>query len=352
MKYPATRRQTNRAGQTALQIAQNLNFARIAELIEGKNKIEPKPLKVQEEKTESTKYDYETLLQAARDGHIKIIQEFIDQRYDSKETKRGICDKLIQQAKKAKQFQIVDILESHYNQKLHMKIPSDMELGRGDGIVVALSQHHQKVLLGFLSGLSDLIANSPIVLDPTDPKTYVELFSGLTDNMVKRSQELQQVTNEQDVVKIIRQDETNTKEQLTKISGQLENLEESKQFLQSRIQEADERLFKQQDLTAIQRKESFKAIEALKQQMTMYECSIFLFQRQQEATIARQKTITFIKGNANLIMFYRTIESLLEAVFHGVLARQGGYLKEEASVKFGRSFLASDISSMSVPICE
>ncbi|CAF0924529.1 unnamed protein product [Adineta ricciae] len=351
MKYPATKRQTNKAGQTALQMAENLNFARIVELIKmNENETEPELIKNQG-KAGETKHDYETLLQASRDGHIKIIQDFIDQSYDSKADKRHICDKLIQQAEKAKQFQILDILESHYN-KLSIDMRSDVELNRCGGIDIILSQHHQKVLLGFLSGLSDLIANSPIILDPADPKTYVELFSGLTENMVKRSQELQQVTNEQDVVKIVQQDETNTKEQLIKINGQLESLEESRNSLQSRIQEADERLFKQRDLTAIQRKESFKAIEALKQQMTIYECSIFLFQRQQEATIARQKTINFIKGNSNLMMFYRTIESLLEAVFHGVLARQGGYLKEEASVKFGRPFLASDIASMSVPILQ
>ncbi|CAF0934026.1 unnamed protein product [Adineta ricciae] len=349
-KYPATKRQTNKAGQTALQMAENLNFVRIVELIKM-NETEPELIKDQG-KADETKHDYETLLQASRDGHIKIIQEFIDQRYNSTAHKRHICGELIEQAKKAKQFQISDILESHYNKLIIRDVLWDEELNPSGGIDIVLSKHHQKVLLGFLSGLSDLIANSPIVLDPADPKTYVELFSGLTENMVKRSQELQQVTNEQDVVKIVQQDETNTKEQLIKINGQLENLEESKISLQSRIQEADERLFKQQDLTAIQRKELFRAIEALKQQMTIYECSIFLFQRQQEATIARQKTINFIKGNSNLMMFYRTIESLLEAVFHGVLARQGGYLKEEASMKFGRPFLASDIASMSVPILQ
>jgi hypothetical protein len=330
-KYPASKRQTNKAGLTALQIAQKLKFARIAELIET-GKAVPESLMDQEEKGDQPKHDYETLVQASRDGHVKIIQEFIDQRYESKEHKRRLCYELIQVAKQAKQCQIADILEPYYKTKLRNELASDMELGGG----FTLNEYHKKILRGFLSGLSDLIANSLVVLDPTDPKTYVDLFSSLTSSITKRSQELQQVTNEQDVKNLIEQDEMNTREQLTKISEQLEQLLESRDSLQARIQDADERLFQQQNLTALQRREFAKEKEIRKQQLAAYECSIFLFQRQQEATLIRQKTVDFIKGNTNLIMFYRTIENRLEALFHSVLAAQGGYLKTEITTKFGQ----------------
>lgn len=330
-KYPACKRHTNKAGLTALQIAQQLKFTRIAELIET-GKTMSQSLNDHSGEPEQPKHGFATLMQASRDGHIKTIQEFIDQRYESKEQKRQLCFELIQVAKQAKQRQISDLLEPYYKTKLKTELASDMELG---GIGFTLSEHHKRVLRGFLSGLSTLIADSPIVLDPTDPKTYVDLFSALTSNIAKRSQELQQVTNEHDVRKIIEQDEINTKQQLTKISEQLEQLLESRDSLQARIQDTDERLFKQQNLTAIQRKEFMKEKEIHKQQLAIYECSIFLFQRQQEATLTRQKTVDFIKGNANLIMFYRTIENRLEALFHSALAAQGGYLKKETTAKFG-----------------
>ena len=328
-KYPATRRQTNKAGSTALQIAQKLKFTRIAQLIETGKPV-PEIVKDDENKP---KHDFETLAKASRDGSIKIIQEFIAQRYESKEEKRKICYRLIQIAKEAKQDQIVHTLQQYHDAKLKTELASDMEQGGS----VALSEHYKKVLLGFLSGLSSLIANSPDVLDPTNPQTYIDLFSCLTKNIEKRSLESRKVVNEHDVQKLVEQDQANTKEQLTKINEQLEQLMESKNSLQVRMQDNEQLLFEQKDITALQRKEIIKEKELHKQQLAAYECSIFLFQRQQEATLIRQNTINFIKGNANLIMFYRTIENRLQALFHSALAAQGGYLKTETTNKYAKS---------------
>ena len=345
INYPATKRQTNKAGLTALQIAQQHKFTCIAQLMETET-LTPDPSKNREGNSDELKHDHQALVRASRDGHVRIIQEFIDQRYASRERKKQLCYELIQLARNAKQFQIVDILEPYYTAKLKNELASDMELGGG----VALNQYHKKILLGFLSGLSDLIADSPIVLDPTDPKTYVDLFSGLNASIAKHSQELQQVASQHDVVELIERDETNTRDQLTKISEQLGQLLESRDALQARIQDTDERLFKQQHLTALQRKEFIKAKESHKQQLATYECSIFLFERQQEATLARRKTIDFIKGNTNLMMFYRTIENQLEALFHSVLAAQGGYLRKGTTPKLGKASPASEMFSMSIPI--
>lgn len=327
-KYPATKKQTNKAGSTALQIAQKLKFTRIVQLIEtGK----PVPESVKDEENKP-KHDFETLAKACRDGPIKIIQEFIALRYDSKEEKRKICHRLIQIAEKAKQEQIAHTLQVYYNAKLKNELASDMEQGGS----VALSEHYKKVLLGFLSGLNSLIANSPDVLDPFDPQTHIDLFSCLTKNIEKRSLELRKVANEHDVQKLIEQDQANTTEQLTKINDQLEQLMESKNSLQTRMQDNEELLFEQKTITALQRKEIIKEKELHKQQLAAYECSIFLFQRQQEATLIRQNTINFIKANANLILFYRTVENRLQALFHSALAAQGGYLKTETTSKFVR----------------
>ncbi|CAF3366171.1 unnamed protein product [Rotaria sp. Silwood1] len=139
-------------------------------------------------------------------------------------------------------------------------------------------------------------------------------------------------------------------ERLTKIDQQLTQLHESRDSLQARIQDADERLFKQQRLTAIQRKEFAKEKETYAQQLATYECSIFLFQRQQEAILIRRKTINFIKSNNNLIIFYRTIENHLEALFHSALAAQGGYLKTEVTTKSGITGTIVNMLSMKIPI--
>ena len=338
-KYPVSKRQTNKAGLTASQIAQKLKFASIVELIETGEAV-PLSTRKPEPKADGPKHNYETLLQASRDGHIKIIKEFIYQCYDSTEQKRQLCNELILVAKQAKQWEIVDILETYY------KTLSKIELHGS----LTLNEHHQRILRGFLSSLSTVIADSPVVLDPIDPNTYEDFFSALTSSIAKRSQELGQVASEQDVKRLIEREDMSTKEQMIKISEQLEQLLESKDSLQARMQDTDERLFKQQNLTAIQRKAFAKEKEAHKQQLAIYECSLFLFQRQQEATLIRQKTIDFIKGNTNLIMFYRTIENRLEALFHSVLAAQGGYLKREATAKFGKTSQVSSLWPTKIPI--
>jgi hypothetical protein len=202
---------------------------------------------------------------------------------------------------------------------------------------VTLNEHYKGILFGFLSGLSRLIADSSVVLDPTDPSTYRDLFSGLASSITKRSEELQQVTNEQDVKKLIAQDSANTNQQLAKINETLEQLMESKDSLQARIEDTDERVFKQQKLTALQRKAFIKEREAHKKQLATYECSIYLLQRQQEALVIRQNTMNFIKGITNLIMFYRTIENRLQALFQSVLAAQGGYLKTEITSVYSKA---------------
>lgn len=338
-KYPATKRQTNKAGLTALQIAQKLKFTQIAELIET-GKASPESLTDKDAKPDEPNHSYETLIEAARNGHAKIIKEFIEQRYESKEAKRRLCYELIQLAKKHRQFEILRLLEPYYNTKLKTELSSDMEAGSA----ITLNEHYKKVLFGFLSGLSSIIADSTVVLDPTDPNTYRDLFSDLTSNITKRSQQLQQVNNEHDVKKLIEQDSINTQQQLAKINEQLEQLFENKESTQSRIEDTDERLFKLQDLTAKQRKQFIQDREADKKRLATYESSILLVQRQQEATLIKQNTMNFIKGNTNLSMFYKTIESRLDTLFISIAAAQGGYVKREttavnsmaANIPFGK----------------
>jgi hypothetical protein len=328
-KYPITKTQTNKAGLTPLQIAQKNKFTRIAQfIITGEDQPDST-----EDQDNQPKHDRETLIQAARNGQLKIIQEFIDQRYESREEKRKLCFELIQIAKQAKQLQILDILQPYYNDKLKNELPSDMELGS----VVTLNEHYKKILLGSLSGLSTIIANCPNALDPADTQTYVELYSCLTNDVEKRSEQLQQVNNEQDLNKFIQQDQINIKQELAKIQEEFQQITENKTKVQERILELEKSLSEQEEITAIQKRELFKERETRKQEFATYESTLLLVQQQQKATLNRQKTINFIKANSNLILFYQTIENRLQALFYSVTAAQGGYLQTKQTAKSTRA---------------
>lgn len=344
-KYPATKKQANKTGMTALQIAQKLKFTRIVQMIET-GKGAPQSEEEQEVTTDGLTHNEDTLIQAARNGQIKIIREFIGQRYESKEEKKKLCEKLIQVAKKSSQYEILAALEPYYKTELRTELASDMHAGSN----ILLSEHYKKIIIGFLGSLNNLIANSSVLLDPADPNTYTQFFVGLTENTANRSQELHEVKTLQDVKTLIDRDESNTKEQLAKIREELDELMKSKEALQARLLDTDERLFKEQKLTALQRKEFIKEKEIHAQQLATYECSIFLFQRQQEAILDRQKAVEFFKSNTNLIMFYRTVENRLEALFHSCLAAQGGYVKVELSTTFGTAAKAVKMIPDKVPI--
>jgi hypothetical protein len=327
--YPATKQQKTKSGLTALQIAQRQGFKRIAYLLEH-NTAPPDSLENEEAKDNRPKYTPEELIHAAKTGQMKMIIEFRDQQYESRDEKRTLCYQLIDFARKAKQQEVVGVLQPYYNKELNSEIPSD--IGHGD--VVRLNQHHKKILFGFLVGLSRIVTESPVVLDPADPKTYTDLFSSLTSNVQKRSQELSDVENTQDATRLSNKDMQHIDQKLVNIVGQLNDLSKERDLLVARIDENEQQLYKQEKLTAIQKKNMFDLREENKKQLAAYDCSIFLCQREQESVSNRRNTIDFIKGNSNMFIFYRTIENRLEALFHSVLAAQGGYLKTAMKGKY------------------
>ena len=345
-KHPATKKQTNRAGQTALELAQELHFAPIAKLIETGMSV-PESTKDQGVTADVPKYSKEKLLEAVRNSRIEIIKEFIKERYKSKEQKRKLCYELMQVAKDANQLELFHLLKPHYDTELQTEIASDM----ASGSPVMLSEHYKKILYGFLSGLNSIIANSSVVLDPSDPNTYVELFSSLTDNVAKTSQQLQQVNSDQDAIHLIEQDSARSTEQLAQINEQLEQLIESRKALEKRIEDVDSRLSKQaKPVSASQRKTMAEEREVCKKQLASFECSIFVFERQQEATTKRKNTINFIKDSPNLIMFYGTIENRLQALFHSILVEQGGHDRRAHRSKSVTAGKLSSVLPTSIPM--
>jgi hypothetical protein len=318
-KYPATKQQKNKAGLTALQIAEKQGFKRIAYVLETGNPA-PESIGNSDSKSDGPKHTKEALIHAATNGHLKIIKEFIDDRYKSRDNKRQLCSQLIAAAKKANQHEVLGILQSYYDKQLQAELPSDISTGSG----LKLSQHYQKILLGFLTGLSQAIAESPVLLDPADPNTYKDMFSNLNDNQKKCSQEIYKVNSQGDAMKLSDQDMAKINAKLTNIDSELSRLNEEKEILGKNMHDTSEKLKMQEKITAIQRQDLFKQQEEHKKQLAVYECSIFLYELQQEATLNRQNTVKFIRENTNMYLFFRTVENLLQALFHGALGARSG----------------------------
>jgi hypothetical protein len=348
LKHPATKQQKNKAGLTALQIAEKQGFKRIAYvLINGQPA--PDSLGENQSKSDGPKHTKEELTHAAKNGHLILIKDFLVDRYESREEKRKICFQLINVAQKAKQHEVIGILQPYYDKQLNAELPSDIETGT----VIRLNQHYKKILLGFLTGLGRVIAESSVVLDPADPSTYQDLFSNMTANQRKSSQEIHKVDSERDAKKLSEQDMAKINEKLTNIDSELSKLHEEKETLEKNMQETSEQLKSQENITAIQRQDLFKQQEEHKKQLAVYECSIFLYELQQEATLNRRNTVKFIRENPNMYLFFRTIENLLQALFHGALAARSGLFTMRKNSKVGSSAKMSEtVLTSIIPICK
>ena len=344
-KFPTTRQQKTKSGETVLQLAQKNGFTRIAYLVEH-GVAPPDTLKDQEEKPTGSKYSWETLRDAASNGQMQIIRDFCEEQYESPAERLEICDALIKIAKQVEQQEVLDALQifsSKLRQALRSKAidPED---------IVQLKEHHRKVLSAFLDGLSEIIANSRESLDPSDPKTYIKLFSNVASNVQQRSEELKRVANVQDINHLSDKDLQAVNQKYDRITSELKKLKMEKKTLITRLDEHEKQLYKQSELSAADRKRVFALREECKQQLISYECSDVLCQRQQESVLNRQNAVNFIKKEPNMYLFYRTIENRLQALFHAVLVGQGGHLQTLMIKKHGMGSKTADSASVTPEI--
>ena len=323
MKYPATKQQKNKAGLTALQIAEKKNLKRIAYVLKH-GKPAPDSLEDQNSKPKGPRHSKEDLINAAKYGHLNVVNEFIDDNYESSDEKREICLEMIGVARTTKQAEVVGVLEQCYKNFIKSQPSSSAEASKGN--FVRLSQYYTNILHGFLTGLGQIIADSSVVLDPADPKTYVDLFSNLTAKRKERSEEIHQVSSDEDAQILSDKDMANSDEKLRKTQDELNQLEGEKDKAKNGIQDISNQLNEGQGITAIEREDLFKQREEHRKQIAAFESSILLCQLQQEATLNRQKTVNYIRGNKNMYLFFRTVENLLQSLFHGALAARSGIL--------------------------
>ncbi|CAF1086509.1 unnamed protein product [Adineta steineri] len=233
-KYPATKQKKNRAGATALHIAQKQGFKRIAQVLqlnEASDNSKSIDLKI----TTIPKHSRQVLVGACENGRAKIIQEFCIECYESREEKRQLCCELIEIAKTCNQGEIVDILQIHHDQNLKKDIPSNIQFDK----IVMLNDEYKAILHGLLVGLNTVITGMFANLDPADPNTYVDLFSNLNLNVQKQSQELVNANTDDEIRKLIQKDLNYSNEKLTKIEKQLNELQKNNQMLNQKKQKKE-----------------------------------------------------------------------------------------------------------------
>ncbi|CAF1406975.1 unnamed protein product, partial [Didymodactylos carnosus] len=206
-------------------------------------------------------------------------------------------------------------------------IPSDI----GEGPVVRLKEEYQTMLKGLLAGLSNVIANSSVVLDPADPNTYKELFYSLNSSVEQRTSDISNIHSEQDAILLCKRDTMDLEQKILKLNLELSALATNRDMLAKRIVDTDENLKKVKDVTALQRKELFDNKDATEKQLAMLESSMYVFRRSQEAALRKKYTLEFIKEKPKLFLFFTTIEHNLQSLFNSVLVAQGGLLQRDKS---------------------
>lgn len=323
MQFPATRQQKNKAGLTAFQIAEKKNLKRIAYVLKN-GKSAPDSLDDQNSKPKGPRHSQEVLINAAKNGHLTVVNEFIEDEYESFYEKREICLQMIKAARTTKQAEVVSVLEDCYKKLMKSQQSSAADASKGN--FVRLSQYYTNILHGFLTGLGQIIADSPVVLDPSDPQTHVDLFSHLTAKRKEHTDEIHQVSSDQDAERLSEKDMATNEEKLKKLEEELKKLEEEKEKAEKGIRDISTQLQDELSLTPIEREDLFKQREEHRKQVAAFESSILLCQLQQEAISNRQKTVKYIRKNKNMYLFFRTVENLLQALFHGVLAARSGIL--------------------------
>lgn len=247
------------------------------------------------------------------------MREFRDEQYESKDEKRRLGYELLQLAREKHHFQIIDILEPYCNIDLKPDIPSDAAIGDA----VTLNKPNKKLLLGFVTGLGSVIADSSVTLDPTDPDTHKRLFSSLTAKLEKRLKQIKQTMIKQDAERMHQEDSADMTQQLSQMENKLTELDETKKGTIISIQER-ERKISEVGLSALQRKALLEEKEEYTKHLIAYDCSIELCQRQQEMISNRQKKLQSMQDDTNSYLFYRTIENRLQSLFHKVMAAQSG----------------------------
>ncbi|CAF3738531.1 unnamed protein product [Rotaria sordida] len=323
---PASKDLKNKAGQNALAIAKACRYNRIVQLLDPGNKDFPVKDDEDEDITIAPpKYTLQQLLRASEHGQVPIIKEFVDQRYRSLAIKTDQCKQMIEVAERNNQQEVLAYLRPHHASLTAEINPSNY---------LTVTEQQKKILEGFLGYLSDLITGSDVKLDPSDPKTYHQLYKSMHSSAVERVEQLNSVQNERDIAQIHEQDLNEVQSKLEKLQEEMKRMEQSRITMMKTIETAEEKL--SQAKTAIERRDCSKEIQEMKEQMTVLVSETRLFQATRLAAEKKKDILLLIQNDPNLVHFFNTIEHRLQSLFTAVYAAQAGLLKTELGPVTGK----------------
>ena len=327
-EYPATKQLRNKQGFDALAIVKRKRFNEIVQLFDPGN---PDFLVTKKsKKITKPKYTNERLDRAVRKSEIPVIQEFIDQEYQSLETKKEQCKRMMDIANEEKNYQILAMLQTHYaelTQELTSKQTADRLIGLGE--------IQREIFYGFMSSLTDLITGGYVKLDPADPKTYDELLSSMISRDEKRSEIIRSIRSSEDSEQLCEQELNKMQEKIENLNKNLDQMKLEKQKSTEKIHDLEKQL-NDKNVSAIQKKEYFNDKKAIENALNALESSIQLSRHAHETAQNKRKLLDYIKTNPKLFVFYTTIENRLQSLFNGVLAAQSGLIKTELSTKVAK----------------
>lgn len=335
----------NGAGKTALDIAKEHRYNKLVQLMDPGNK--DFPVGENDDAPQEPSQEPEELMRAASYGQLDAIKIFIEEKYASLSRKTALCADMIKAAEKKSQAEVLRILVPHYK-SLTSEAQSDQTADR----LVSASAEQRAVLAGFLTGLTGLIAGGEVALDPNDPATYQQLFTNLTNKVGAQTEFLaKNAGNPAELGKAVGRESAELAQKMAKIESELKAMGESRTAMQKRLQAQEAQLAASK--TALQKKDCYKEIQEVKDQMRTLASSVSLFSRAQEAAQKKKKTIDALKSQPNLLACYGTIENRLQGLFLACKTATAGMMSlnmtEQGDRRMTLVNVAADLSEM-IPI--
>jgi len=340
-EHGPTRQLKNKQGLDVLAIAKKERFNEIVQLLDpGSVPFLPR------KKASKPKYTNERLDRAVKHSEIQIIQEFIDQVYESLKEKTEQCARMIEIAKQEKQYQVLSMLQPHYAE-LSKDFASDQAAGR----LVNLGQTQLTVFYGFMNSLSDLITGNHTTLDPSNPQTYRDLFTNMFSQGEKRSAIIKSINTSQDSQQFCEQELTDTQDKIGSLNKSTNDMKVEQQKLIEQVHQCEKQL-NNDNVSVIDKKQYFKDKQTMEDALNALEASIQLSQHAHETALNKKKLLDYIKGELRLFVFYTTIEHRLQSLFNGVLAAQSDLLQTELTTRGAKigSAIIENFPLESIPI--
>lgn len=325
-QYPTTKTQKNKDGHTALELAQKLNFQFIVHLIKTGQRA---AVDSQAKTTSDTIYDEKVLIEAVQYSRMEIIRQFIEQRYQSKDEKKRICDNMIRVARRGNHNEVLRLLTNYYKSEWNNENASNQIDGQNG---VSSNFKDLTAMHGSLRLLNSIITGREVLLDPAHLNTYIEYYSALISNNEKQAQELASVKDLNDLRQLVEQSRLEAKKRLDVIEERLEGLDEKIDDVEERIKDIDKRLFSDEKLTALLRKDLLEQKAQLEKDRNTIQCGMQLAKKEEKVAMKRQDILEFFKKHPVLLDFYRIIEQRLQSLFIRYYSDQGAFVKATTDV--------------------